>query len=182
MLEQLVLLNDAVYGVLNTAIANPALDVFFLAVTNFGSLYFWILLAIYFLIRREKKALLAIVAAIFLSSLASLVLKEFFATPRPETGRQLTQETSYGFPSAHSSNAFAGAYVLDKIYKGYSMFLYAFAILVAVSRVYLGVHYPSHILFGSLLGLGVGYVTMKLPLDRIEKMFSRIWRSSKRKK
>ncbi len=63
--------------------------------------------------------------------------------------------TALSFPSAHTATAFAGAL-------GYSRMgapapaLYALAVTLSISRLYLGVHYPSDLLAGALLGTAVG--------------------------
>jgi membrane-associated phospholipid phosphatase len=57
------------------------------------------------------------------------------------------------YPSAHASTSFAGARALARAWPGTP--LYAAAAAMALSRPYVGVHYPSDIVAGALLGVAV---------------------------
>jgi membrane-associated phospholipid phosphatase len=64
-------------------------------------------------------------------------------------------QTTLSFPSAHASTAFAGAVAYSRLGLP-ALPLYALAAKLSYSRLYLGVHYPSDVLAGALLGAAVG--------------------------
>lgn len=73
-----------------------------------------------------------------------------------------TDNDYFSFPSGHAATAFAAAIVLSRIFpKGSSLF-YLLATLIAISRVYLGVHYPLDVLGGALLGIVTGMLAVRL--------------------
>ena len=69
--------------------------------------------------------------------------------------------SSLSFPSAHSTASFAAATAMTRI-DSTAAVLFALAALIAVGRPYLGMHYPSDVLAGALLGTALGLVA---PLD-----------------
>ena len=66
----------------------------------------------------------------------------------------------YGFPSCHAANTFALTVFLSLLFKNKSLtfMLIFWATLNSYSRIYLGVHYPGDILFGTLAGCLIGYL------------------------
>lgn len=78
----------------------------------------------------------------------------------------------YGFVSSHAANTFGVATLLflwvSK--RWFTILMIAWALLVGYSRIYLGVHYPGDVLFGSLLGVACGwlvYLIFKLALAKL---------------
>ena len=83
-----------------------------------------------------------------------------------ETYSFITKKSDGGdpsFPSAHTSNAFCTATSLSLTYPKWYVILpsYAWASTVAYSRMHLGVHYPSDILGGIIVGIGSAYLSYK---------------------
>ena len=82
----------------------------------------------------------------------------------PEPPPLVATHLELTLPSGHSATSFAAAFVLAlMIGRAWpAVALFALAAGIAWSRVYVGVHYPSDVLLGSLLGVGVGGATLAL--------------------
>lgn len=71
----------------------------------------------------------------------------------------------FGFVSSHAANVFSLAtifVILGKRYKAFSILIILWAVLVAYSRVYCGVHYPGDVVCGAFLGILIGYLIILL--------------------
>jgi undecaprenyl-diphosphatase len=66
----------------------------------------------------------------------------------------------FGFPSGHSAAAFVFATVLAQIYPSVALLAYSIAMLIGVSRVLLGVHYPADIVAGAVVGIICGFLSV----------------------
>jgi membrane-associated phospholipid phosphatase len=81
---------------------------------------------------------------------------------RPDLGRRLPPlaraPSQLSFPSAHATSSFAAAAGFGRISPGAQVPLLALATGIALTRPYLGMHYPSDVLAGTLLGVMLGEV------------------------
>jgi undecaprenyl-diphosphatase len=81
-------------------------------------------------------------------------IKYVVRRPRPDVTGTLSP---YSYPSAHAATSFAGARALARAWPASP--LYVLATLVALTRTYLGVHYPSDVVGGAALGSAVAELT-----------------------
>jgi len=93
----------------------------------------------------------------------NLTLKPLIARPRPcwvdESVRLLIPNpTDYSFPSGHTLSSVIGATVLTKANAKFGLAAIPLAALIAFSRLYLYVHYPTDVLGGMVFGILAGYV------------------------
>jgi membrane-associated phospholipid phosphatase len=102
------------------------------------------------------------------SAFVSTALKYSFKRDRPfVTYSDIEKETSggsYSFPSGHTSDAFATATSLSMAFPKWYVIVPSFlwASAVGYSRMDLGVHYPTDVLAGGIIGSGSAYLTYKL--------------------
>lgn len=138
--------------------ASPASDRFFSVVTHLG--YEWFVVPFDVLLvlvlawkGRMREGMFAGIA-LGGSALLNMATKQWYARERPELWLSLLPEHSYSFPSGHAMGSMTLAWVAmllawrTRWRWPVVLVASAFAIAVGVSRVYLGVHYPSDILAG----------------------------------
>jgi len=99
--------------------------------------------------------------AVLLGSLVSTLAKPLFDRPRPPFGDAGISAigalpSSASFPSGHATTAFAAATALALLRPRLRLLALGVATCVALSRVYLGMHYAGDVTAGALLGAGIG--------------------------
>jgi undecaprenyl-diphosphatase len=112
--------------------------------------------------RRAAVRCLATVGAT--SVLADLIAKLVFPRPRPDATslppeRAARRPTSSSFPSGHAASAFAFATAFTQVYPLLGLPVSALAAAVSYARIHTGVHYPSDVVAGALMGAGVASLT-----------------------
>jgi len=137
--------------------------------TYLGSIYVILPVAFLGLFFFDRKNLVRhFVIILFSTVFLELIIhgiKYMVARPRPfdvlEDVRVLFNlPHSYSFPSGHTAMGFFVAVLLQGFYRKKLSFLVGVAALVAISRIYIGVHFPSDVLAGSLLGAAGAVTTL----------------------
>ena len=140
------------------AIAEAGLDRFFVVVADLGYLWgvvpFDIALFALLIVRRRMRESVFVLFAVVGSALLSVAAKPLFARARPSLWESIAPESSYSFPSGHAMGSMTLACVLvllcwqTRARWPVVVAMAAFVVLVGLSRLALGVHYPSDILAG----------------------------------
>lgn len=113
--------------------------------------------------RRQYQALIFLIVAVAGGGLLNVGLKSLFSRPRPDLVPHLMKAGSTSFPSGHSMLAAVGyltlGALLARLVEGMRLKVYfisvalVLAFAIGCSRVYMGVHYPTDVFAGWLLGL-----------------------------
>jgi len=146
-------------------------DKLFTYVTFTGSTIFMALIIVLLLIGGARKEALVFSLIFVVTNVLALGIKYVVARPRP-SDLGIMPETEPAFPSAHTVNAFALATTISSYHRKFTIVMYAWALLVAFSRVYLGLHYFTDVVGGAILGFVVSYVITHMALHR-DKLISR---------
>lgn len=136
---------------------------FFKFITFFASIEWFVILGIIILIfNKDRKLNLVMILYLIFIALITFFMKSLFIRERPYD-LMIIEEIGYSFPSGHSSVslAFYGfvSYLVykSKLVKGKKILLIslllAFSFLIGISRIYLGVHYPSDVMAGFMVGI-----------------------------
>jgi undecaprenyl-diphosphatase len=156
----------AILRFFNGSLINPAFDIFFKTISENWFLLSILAIMLGVIIWKDRRrgwviAIAAIVGLALADIISADVLKKLFCRPRPcQTFPDLRTIVGcggkFGFPSNHAANSVVIAFILTRFYKRLNTFLWTLAVLVCISRMYLGKHYPSDLIGGAVLGIIVG--------------------------
>src|SRR5262245_57122045 len=157
-------LDADLFRFINQGLSHPVLDrvMPFFSGNEFCNLFLF--LAAVFLIWKDRlRGLICILFMVVIvgggDSLICNLIKSAVERPRPfltfpDAHVLVGRGRSWSMPSSHAANWFAGTMILLIYYRRSVWFMLPCALLVSFSRVYNGVHYPSDVLIGGLLGAG----------------------------
>ena len=179
MVDALLKMDGEILLFIQDHIRQEWMDWFWKAVTHLGDGgVFWILLGIILLFSKKTRpaGVAALLALLVGALITNVCLKNFVARIRPYEvveGLRLMieRQRDYSFPSGHTAASFASVTALylageKKMWKA----ALVIAVLIALSRLYLYVHYPTDVLGGALAGAISGYLGYRF----IQTIFYRI--------
>lgn len=189
-MENLLALDIALFRLIHDQWQNPLFD-WLMPILSGHPLFYpaVIMLAACMLWRGGRRAGLCLLMLLLLlpagDGLVCNTIKKAVGRPRPfaalegvESRTGSGQNRGKSMPSGHAFNWFAGATVLALFYRRSWRFMFPMAAAVAYSRVYNGVHYPSDVLAGAILGSGyalAGTVALNEAWQRIGRRWFPLW-------
>ena len=173
---------------INDSLSNPIFDLFFVTITNEDLWAIPVLMGLFILLfRGGKRARIAVGIVLISTGITDLTVVEVIkpAISRLRPSHVLSDTINilfgkggkYGFVSAHAANIFCATTILSYFYEQWKKPLIFLAILVSISRVYVGVHYPGDIIFGGLYGYGIAwlFITIWVTIKMRELKRGRTW-------
>lgn len=139
-----------------------------------------LLILVYFFIKRFRRSgvtyLLFLMLSLGVSDFAGKIVKNNFPRMRPYTVAELNiKEKSPAGPTSsfysnHTSNMFAFATYTSAFFPAAKPYVFALAVLTGYSRMYNGVHYPSDVLAGAIMGMLIGWLISRLAKKIVYKI------------
>ena len=151
---------------------NNFLNEFFLGITFVSSevIVLFFLTSLFLWQEKKRKWILPLWLTLFLSVIVSFILKFLIQRERPfQQGivsvLSVLEKSShliwnFSFPSFQAMLAFCAIPILSKEFPKFKYVWIIFAVLVAFSRVYFGLHFLSDVIFGGIIGLALGYLVI----------------------
>lgn len=161
-------IDNAILYFIQDHLSAPLLDKFFPLITHLGDAgIIWILFTVILLFSKKyrKYGVMMAISLAFSVLLGNVLLKPLVARPRPfvmdpSVSLLIAKPSGFSFPSGHAMASFAAASVFFAANRKFGWGALTLAVLIAFSRLYLFVHYPSDVLAGAALGLLCGVLAV----------------------
>lgn len=164
---------DYIYKNLHT----PFLDKIMPLITSLGNAgIVWIIITIVLISTKKYRegGIKLILALINCLLICNIFIKPIIARIRPYDVNTLVEllvkkQLDFSFPSGHTAASFVSTVVLMSVNKKLGIFGLILSILIAISRIYLYLHYPSDVLAGVIIGITIGIITIKFIAPNVIK-------------
>lgn len=160
MLKRINKFDNYILCSIDKYVQNKYLDILMPIITSMGNLgAIWIIIAAIISLNNTQRLIgyMIIFTLIISTIVGEGIIKNLVRRVRPcnqykNISLLISRPLSYSFPSGHTLSSFATAGVLSVYYPQYRFIFIGIAFLIALSRIYLHVHYPTDIIAGIILG------------------------------
>lgn len=174
MIEIFKKVDNTILRWINVKFRNKTFDKIMPIITSAGNLgIIWIVISVLLITKKDYRVLgqTILIALVITTIIGEGVIKNIIKRKRPFYGDDdkellISRPITYSFPSGHTASSFAVATVFIKTDNAASLEIMLLACLIAFSRIYLGVHYPSDVIGGGIIGTLCGLITVMLFMSK----------------
>lgn len=174
MIEIFKKVDNTILRWINVKFRNKTFDKIMPIITSAGNLgIIWIVISVLLITKKDYRVLgqTILIALVITTIIGEGVIKNIIKRKRPFYGNDdkellISRPITYSFPSGHTASSFAVATVFIKTDNAASLEIMLLACLIAFSRIYLGVHYPSDVIGGGIIGTLCGLITVMLFMSK----------------
>lgn len=164
MIESITALDLSILDFIRNTLSSPVADIIMKCLTysiEYGAMAILVFIVMMFVKKMRKAGFAVMGATLSVLLFGELILKHIVCRPRPFVVNSaidiiIKAPSGFSFPSSHTATCFAMATAIYLFHKRLGIIAYIYASLVAFSRMYLYVHYPSDIFGGVILGICCG--------------------------
>jgi undecaprenyl-diphosphatase len=186
MYQLLISLDHRIFLFINHWPHTPVSDAIALTLSGIfaSTVIVWLLFSVWLFVREETRDHWFFLPVMLASALSILItdgiLKNLFSRNRPPLSLGTINIGSplldHSFPSGHATFAWALAVVLASKEPRAKWLFYGLAFFISLSRVYLGAHYPADVIAGTLVGLGIGYISLWIEQNMVKYPHAKVKR------
>lgn len=177
MLDSILAFDRAAMLFIQDSVRGGVLDyimIFFTTIGNTGAVWLFMGAVMAFFKKTRKAGICVILSVALCYVVNDMIIKELVRRPRPfleipELVTLVSRPGSFSFPSGHSCAGFAASYALTKNFGRKGAPAYILAVIIAVSRPYVGVHYISDIVVGTVVGTVGSVILNNFVFPKFEK-------------
>jgi undecaprenyl-diphosphatase len=159
---------DSLFVTIFSNLQNSFLDFIFTYLTDYILVVIiaLVLPTVWLWFDHEEKKIIPLWTSFIGTGIIAYSIKILVQRPRPTDTNIFLATTNSSFPSLHTATAFSVIALLSIMYPKYAKYFIAFAVVVAITRMYFGLHFLSDIIAGVTLGYFMGYGVMYLHTKR----------------
>lgn len=164
LFESITALDLSILDFIHNTLSNSVMDLIMTCITysiEYGAIAILVFIVMMCIKKMRKTGFAVMGATLSVLLFGELILKHIVCRPRPFVINGAIEliikaPSGFSFPSSHTATCFAMATAIYLFHKRLGIIAYIYAALVAFSRMYLYVHYPSDVIGGIILGICCG--------------------------
>lgn len=151
-------------NLINGKMSNRYFDFLFFHITNLGGVLSLLSIVTLLLVFKNSRRLgIEVALSLLLTTIIVQILKRIFSRNRPywileNLNTYGIDLSDYSFPSGHSAASFSIALIVALNYRYLAFIVILLAFIIALSRIYLAVHYPTDVLAGVIIGIICAFI------------------------